>query len=186
MRGISIKNDRIMFYGNSAGYIEGEKAVVDTMFQCEELKDYLTKGRKLEVRWTNGVYDKLANSNPDIDGSIPILKSCRIYQLKPDVNVLMKFIGYDELTKNFGEPKPENYKVVYDGQLETNDLDAIYEKFNINHPEGFSGHSLSISDVIELYDSSGSIFHYVDSFGFKEIDFKPPEQEYQNSQGMKF
>ncbi|ACL77080.1 YodL domain-containing protein [Ruminiclostridium cellulolyticum] len=183
MKGISIKNDRIMFYGNTAGYVEGEKAVVDTIFQCKEIRDYLLKERKMEVEWTNGVYDKLANSRPNIDGSIPVLKSCRIYQLKPDVNVLMKFIGYDELIKNFGEPKLENYNVVYDGHLETNDLESIYEKFNVCHPDGYSGHSLSISDVIELYSSKDSTFHYVDSFGFKEIDFK--EQEQQNRQSMK-
>jgi hypothetical protein len=185
MNGISIKKDRIMFYGNIAGYVEEEKAVVDPMFQCEELKNYLTRERKLEVKWTNGVYDKLANSKPDIDGCIPALRSCRIYQLKPEVNVLIKFIGYDELTKNFGKPKLENYNVVYDGQLETNDLESIFEKFNLYHPEGFSGHSLSISDVIELYSSDDSTFHYVDSFGFKKIDFKPPEQEQQNGQAMK-
>ncbi|HEX2925316.1 MAG TPA: YodL domain-containing protein [Ruminiclostridium sp.] len=185
MNGISIKNDRIMFYGNTAGYIEGEKAVVDPMFQCEELKDYLTRERKLEVKWTNGVYDKLANSKLDIGGSIPDLKNCRIYQLKPEVNVLMKFIGYNELIKSFGEPRLENYNVVYDGQLETNDLESIFEKFNLYHPEGFSGHSLSISDVIELYSGNDSTYHYVDSFGFKEIDFKPPEQEQQNGQVMR-
>lgn len=185
MKGISIKNDRIMFYGNAAGYVEGEKAVVDSMFQCEELKDYLEKERRLEAEWTNGVYDKLAYSKPNIDGSMPALKSCRIYQLKPDVNVLMKFVGYEELLKSFGEPKPENYNVVYDGQLETNDLESIFEKFNLYHPEGFTGHSLSISDVIELYSSNDSTFHYVDSFGFKEIDFKPQEQEQHNGQAMK-
>ena len=27
----------------------------------------------------------------------------------------------------------------------------------------------SILDVVELYDASGSAFHYVDRFGFKEL-----------------
>jgi len=34
-----------------------------------------------------------------------------------------------------------------------------------------------MSDVVELYDDSGSSFHYVDRFGFKEISFRPREQE---------
>jgi hypothetical protein len=34
-----------------------------------------------------------------------------------------------------------------------------------------------MSDVIELYDDTGSTFHYVDRFGFKEVSFQPPEQE---------
>jgi len=184
MNGIQIKNNCILFYGNTAGYIENGKAVVDPMFQCEELTDYLVEKQKLEVRWTDGVFDRMANGKPDLDGNTPILKECRIYQLKPDVDAMMKFIGYDELLERFGEPNLENYSAVYDGQLETNDLEAIYEKFNLHHPTGFQGHSLSMSDVVELYDSSGSTFHYVDRFGFKEISFKTPEQEQQNGQSM--
>ena len=34
-----------------------------------------------------------------------------------------------------------------------------------------------MSDVVELYDGSGSSFHYVDRFGFREIGFDPPGQE---------
>ena len=49
-------------------------------------------------------------------------------------------------------------------------------KFNLNHPHGFTGHSLSMSDVVELYDSTGSEFYYVDRFGFQEIDFEPKDQ----------
>ena len=184
MHGVFIKKDRILFYGNTAGYIENGKAIVDPMFHCEELKDYLAEKQGLEIQWTNGVFDRLASGRPDPDGNTPILKNCRIHQLKPDVDVMMKFIGYDELLERFGEPNPENYQVVYDGQLETNNLDAIYEKFNLDHPPGYQGHSLSMSDVIELYDQNGSSFHYVDRFGFKEVGFQPPEQEQQHGQGM--
>jgi len=35
----------------------------------------------------------------------------------------------------------------------------------------------SILDVVELYDASGSAFHYVDRFGFKELAFQAPEKE---------
>ena len=158
--------------------------MVDPIFHCEELKDYLTEKKGLTVQWTDGVYDRLANSKPDMDGNAPILKACRIHQLKPEVDVMMKFIGYDELLERFGEPNPENYRVVYDGQLETNDLDAIYEKFNLNHPPDYQGHSLSMSDIIELYDDSGSTFYYVDRFGFKEIDFQTPALKQLSIQGM--
>ena len=88
------------------------------------------------------------------------------------------------MRKSFGEPDPANYLVAYDGQLETNDLDAIYEKFNLSPPSGFHGHSLSISDVIELYDGTESAFHYVDRFGFQEISFQPPKQEQKNGQNL--
>ena len=50
MNGISIKKDRILFYGNTAGYVDGGKAVVDPIFHCEELKDYLTGKKGLTVQ----------------------------------------------------------------------------------------------------------------------------------------
>jgi len=84
MNGISIKKGRILFYGNTAGYVDGGKAVVDPIFHCEELKDYLTVKKGLTVQWTDGVYDRLANSKPDMDGNAPVLKACRIHQLKPE------------------------------------------------------------------------------------------------------
>jgi len=184
MSGIHIKKDRIIFYGNTAGYIDGSKSVVDPMFHCGELNDFLTVKQGLTVEWVNGVYDRLANGKLDLDEQIN-LKRCRIYQLKPEVDPMIKFIGYDELTKgDFRKPDLGNYRVVYDGEIETNDLDAIFEKFNLHHPPDFLGYSLSISDVIELYDKDGSEFHYIDHFGFKQIDFYEIEQRQQRDQSM--
>ncbi len=84
----------------------------------------------------------------------------------------MRFISFDEFKEKFGEPSKDNFEVVFDGSLPTNNIDAIYEICNINHPDGYKGHSLSMSDVVELYDESGSEFHYVDQFGFREVDFE--------------
>ena len=53
-----------------------------------------------------------------------------------------------EVITNFGEPKSINYYVVFDGEIETNSLEEIYTKFNTEHPLGFKGHSLSMSDVM--------------------------------------
>jgi len=41
-----------------------------------------------------------------------------------------------------------------------------------------------MSDIIELYDDSGSTFYYVDRFGFKEIDFQAPALKQSGTQGM--
>ncbi|MDO0825560.1 YodL domain-containing protein [Desulfosporosinus nitroreducens] len=58
----------------------------------------------------------------------------------------MRFISYDQITKWSMTVR------------ESNSLEAIYSKFNSNHPPGYTGHSLSISDVVELYDGEGSEF----------------------------
>ena len=184
MPGIYIKKDYIIFYGNTAGYIGNGRAVADPMFYCGELNEFLTVKQGLSVEWISGVYDRLANGRQEL-GEQLILKSCRIHQLKPEVDPMIKFIGYDELLKGgFGEPDLKNYQVAYDGQIETNNLDAIFEKFNLHRPPDFTGHSLSMSDVIELYDGDGSEFHYIDRFGFKQIDFHDYQQEQKGGQTM--
>ena len=177
MNGIQIKNNKILYYGNAAGYIEKGKAVVDPMFENDELKAYLSNTKGFDVEWKSGVYERLTEGKLESDGNAQLLKKCRVWQLRPDVDPMMKFIGYDELLEHFGEPAPDNYRMVFDGEVDTNNLDELFAKFNLAHPSGYEGHSLSMSDVVELYDSSGSSFHYVDRFGFAEVTFQPPEQE---------
>ncbi|WP_417765051.1 YodL domain-containing protein [Sinanaerobacter sp. ZZT-01] len=88
----------------------------------------------------------------------------------------MRFISLADFCKLFGKPKMSDYQIVYDGEVETNDLEALYTKFNTAHPPGYAGHSLSMSDVLELYGENGSSFFYCDRFGFQEIGFIPLEQ----------
>lgn len=53
-------------------------------------------------------------------------------------------------------------------------LENIFEKFNIERPEDFKGHSLSVSDVVVLKNEA----FYVDSIGFvKMSDFMPAEMK---------
>lgn len=181
MKSIRIENGIIVYYGNLVGRISNGKAVVDPMFEGPELNDFLEKQRNVsEIQWKDGVFDRLSNG-PRETREIQILKSCRVWQLKPDVDIHMKFIGYDKLLQRFGPPDPANYQLVFDGLVDTNDLEALYTKFNIDHPADYRGHSLSISDVLELYDELASTYHYVDRFGFKQVDFEPPSQQMSQS-----
>lgn len=176
MRGASIDKSTILYYGNPAGYLSDGKAVVDPLFQTGELTAFLSRQKDItEVKWTAGVYDRLVNGQRDHPES-PLLKKCRVWQLSPESDIRKRFISLDELQKGFGAPQLSDYQTVYDGEVETNELEALYTKFNSNHPPGYAGHSLSLSDVLELYDEKGSSFHYCDRFGFKEIAFEPPAQ----------
>lgn len=179
MISIEIKNGCIIYYGNPAGYVKDNLATVDTMFKSKEFETWLSV-KNLNATWTEGVFEKFLNGGKNIMENIEFkpLKNCRIWQLKSDSEFGMRFISYDEMKKNFGEPKVANYDVVFDGEIETNNLEEIYTKFNTEHPLGFKGHSLSISDVVELYDTVNSEFHYVDQFGFKDIEFKKNAQEH--------
>ena len=67
--------------------------------------------------------------------------------------------------------KKEDYKLVYVGELSGNmSLDDIFEKFNIDRPEDFRGHSLSVSDIIVLNDGEKVTAHFVDSISFEQLD----------------
>lgn len=177
MPGITLKNGLISYYGNPAGYTEKDTAVVDHIFQNDELSAWL-QSRSLSPQWTDGVMERLLAGEQmgAVGETAAPLKNVRIWQLKPETDVYMKFISLDEMTKNFGHPAPEHYRIAYDGQLGTNDLEAIYTRCNVNHPPGYNGHSLSMSDVVELYDSTGSEYHYCDRFGFKQIEFEQQGQ----------
>mgnify|MGYP000467735290 CR=1 FL=1 len=50
-----------------------------------------------------------------------------------------------------------DYDLIYAAPLTEKDtLDGIYERFNIQRPADFTGHSLSVSDVVVLNDGSYS------------------------------
>jgi hypothetical protein len=176
MQGITLKNGLISYYGNPAGYTEKDAAVVDRIFENKELKSWL-QSHSLTPKWTDGVMERLmAGQQQGATETAAPLKNVRIWQLKPETDVYMKFISLDEMTNKFGEPTLEHYRIAYDGQLGTNDLEAIFARCNTNHPLGYNGHSLSMSDVVELYDSTGSEYHYCDRFGFKQITFEEAPQ----------
>lgn len=49
-------------------------------------------------------------------------------------------------------------------------LEDIYEIWNTTrHPDGFTGHSLSVSDIIAMYQDTTIKFHFCDSIGFREL-----------------
>lgn len=64
----------------------------------------------------------------------------------------------------------ENYDLVYTAPLEEGtSLEDIFTHFNIDRPEDFRGHSLSVSDVVVLHQNGENTCHFVDSFGYKEV-----------------
>ena len=78
--------------------------------------------------------------------------------------------SYDEIKKDGLSVDGYNYSCVYSGRLGANDtLDSIYERFNLHKPFSYTGHSLSVSDVILISRDGNQQAFYVDSFGFKEI-----------------
>ena len=103
-----------------------------------------------------------------------------IYQINEDAvkdNYLFMNL---ELVKSKGiKVRGEDYSLVYGGRLSGDvTLGMLYEKFNIDHPEGFRGHSLSVSDVVVTNRGGEVKAYYVDSFGYAELpEFVEQRQE---------
>ncbi len=101
-----------------------------------------------------------------------------IYQVKRgEEYARLSFNSWNEL-KKFNIPfDKNNYEEVYGGYVSDVSrsqgrgviLDNIYTKFNIDQPENFRGHSLSVGDVIVLEDNNVSSAFYVDSFGMADV-----------------
>lgn len=65
------------------------------------------------------------------------------------------------------------------GEVNCFTLEKLYEIFNREHPAGYKGRSMSVSDVVEIVDgmTGKSYFHFCDSFGFKEVSFEPDKTQ---------
>ena len=94
-----------------------------------------------------------------------------IYQLKRgDETRDFRFEPYDRLQAAGLSVEAANYDLIYTAPLTPDmTLESIWEKFNIDHPKDFKGHSLSVSDVVVLHQGGQDTAHYVDSFGYKQV-----------------
>ena len=94
-----------------------------------------------------------------------------IFQLKDGEELRdYRFESADRLKKNGLYIDRENYDRVYRGRLKEGEtLDDIYKRFNVDHPEDFRGHSLSVSDIICVKSNGTTAAYYVDSFGFTKV-----------------
>lgn len=102
----------------------------------------------------------------------------KIYQINMDRDEnRICFMGLDSLPRFQGTDQIDSsiYDLVFAGDVPCSDLEGVYRMFNIDHPDGYTGRSLSVSDVVQIQNgsSNGPTFHYCDSIGFKEIHFDP-------------
>lgn len=102
----------------------------------------------------------------------------RIHQLDVTDRIKYSFMGW-EFAKRYNF-SIKDYILVYSGDsicykngIECTDpdtaLEILFTKFNIHRPTDFTGHSLSVSDVVELITNDRSTYFYCESFGWKNI-----------------
>ena len=98
-----------------------------------------------------------------------------IYQINLERDTdRIAFEGYDHLgLGESGQIDAEIYDKVFEGDVACKNLEDVFQMFNLNHPEGYKGRSLSVSDVVEIHDGDNSEFYYCDNIGFQKISFDP-------------
>jgi len=97
----------------------------------------------------------------------------KIYQLRSIRNTDYAFCGWNE-AKDHGFDISD-YREVYSGEIpQKNCLDELFRIFNLEHPADFTGHSLSVSDVVAIKEEGNDYWYwfYCDSFGWEEITEK--------------
>ena len=105
-----------------------------------------------------------------------------IYQLTADpANAKLLFTSYDGVHADGMTINRSNYELKYSAPLTPDTtLDSIYDQFNINRPADFTGHSLSVSDIVVLHRNGQDTAHYVDSIGFADVPEFLTEQTQEN------
>lgn len=107
----------------------------------------------------------------------------RIYQLDFEAGntIPFAFAGLDAMRKaGYEQPPAAKYRLVYDGEQSCPGgynseevLAVLFQRFNNELPSGYTGRSLSPSDVVELYDSDGRHYFYCDTAKFTSVQFSP-------------
>lgn len=111
-----------------------------------------------------------------------------IYQLRRDPELAeLRFMNSHYLREHGIEPAFDHYEAVYSGSLPSDGstearLDDLYMKFNTAHPQDFTGHSLSVSDIVVLRQQGVVSSHYVDSVGFVQLPAFLPDNYLKNAE----
>lgn len=146
----------------------------------------------------------------DVKPPLPKGDTFAIYQLKAgDATHYHRFTDLQQLRKTGLKVERGNYDRVYEAPLDATYgyteevkaewqvlkkdkplqraerlwvLEKIYERFNIDHPADFKGHSLSVSDIVVLNVSGKETACYCDSIGYAEVpEFLSPTKEKKNT-----
>lgn len=129
------------------------------------------------------VYEKLIDERRTGHTREFSTENYKIYQLKDGEKYHgIRFEPYHRIEAIDINLNKTDYDLVYEGkisEIKGNSIDEklenIYSKFNRYEtmPETFMGHSLSISDVVEI----GNMAYYVDNIGFKKLSSFLDNQE---------
>ena len=112
-----------------------------------------------------------------------------IYQVSWDDPQNVRFMNLDWLQSHNLAVDRSNYDLIYTAPLNGSgstmeQLETLYEQFNLQKPVDFHSPSLSVSDIVAIKQDGKVSCHYCDSVGFTEIPGFLPDNPLKNAEMM--
>ncbi len=106
----------------------------------------------------------------------------RIYQIdmgRDEKRVAFQGLDTLEMFQGTDQINSSIYDCVFSGDVDCNGLEDVFQKFNTDHPMGYKGRSLSVSDIVEVIEADNikQGFYFCDIIGFSKVDFDPEKAE---------
>ena len=110
-----------------------------------------------------------------------------IYQVSRDDPQNVRFMNLDWLESHDVSVDRSNYDLIYTAPLRESgtvpeQLEKLYEQFNLQRPADFHSPSMSVSDIVAIKQDGKVSCHYCDSVGFTQIPGFLPENPLKNAE----
>ena len=110
-----------------------------------------------------------------------------IYQVSRDDPQNVRFMNLDWLQSHNLAVDRSNYDLIYTAPLNGSgstmeQLETLYEQFNLKKPVDFHSPSMSVSDIVAIKQDGKVSCHYCDSVGFTEIPGFLPDNPLKNAE----
>ena len=150
-------------------------------------------GEAQRILWDDHAYEYCCNAHPVLVNALiddfrslqqaqtqtPPTMKIRIYQINMDRDTdRLKFSSLETLGGK--QIDPAVYDRVFTGEVEGENLEDVFRLFNTEGHRLHRGHSLSVSDIVELREPVEEVAggcYYCDSVGFKPVVFDPAKAQ---------
>ena len=110
-----------------------------------------------------------------------------IYQVSKDDPQNVRFMNLDWLQSHNLSVERSNYDLIYTAPLDGSgstmeQLERLYEQFNLQKPVDFHSPSMSVSDIVAIKQNGQVSCHYCDSVGFTQVQGFLPENSLRNAE----
>ena len=110
-----------------------------------------------------------------------------IYQVSKDDPQNVRFMNLDWLQSHNLSIERSNYDLIYTAPLDGSgstmeQLERLYEQFNLQKPVDFHSPSMSVSDIVAIKQNGQVSCHYCDSVGFTQVQGFLPENSLRNAE----